>query len=90
MARLPICSSVTSVDDSMCDQVSMCERGELSTAIYSEGQKWSWFETQASVWKCEDRQIEVKEVGGVRALNVLLMFENFLVWLLGLEPSRVG
>jgi hypothetical protein len=37
----------------------------------------------------EDRQVEVKLVGQVKSIDVVMMFENFPVWLVGLEPSRI-
>jgi hypothetical protein len=37
----------------------------------------------------DSRQIEVKMIGEAKAIDILLIFENFPVWLVGLEPSRV-
>jgi hypothetical protein len=43
----------------------------------------------ASETSGDGQQVEVKVIGASRCFDVALIFENFPVWLLGLEPSRI-
>jgi hypothetical protein len=38
---------------------------------------------------CVDRQVEVRILTGTQQVEVMLLFENFPVWSLGLEPTKV-
>jgi hypothetical protein len=55
----------------------------------TSGSKRSLQELKQSNTSFEERQVEIKVVSSSPLFDVALLFENFPVWLVGLEPSRV-
>jgi hypothetical protein len=78
MASLPKLQSHSLVNDSI---------NSKSTKV---GCKQSFEEFKEETMHPPQREIEIKLLGKSILVDVMLIFENFLVWLVGLEPSRVG
>jgi hypothetical protein len=52
------------------------------------GQKHGYSTLAESLIESRARQVEVQVIGNISAIEVILIFEGFPVWLLGLEPSK--
>jgi hypothetical protein len=52
------------------------------------GQKRGYSTLAESLIESRARQVEVQVIGNISAIEVILIFEGFPVWLLGLEPSK--